>query len=69
MYFACSLPNSLVKIPFSTCEISMVRHMLIPGDIIFLQDVVQCTVLLDFNLTYARAHKASARNIHGNAPE
>ena len=27
------------------------------------------TVLLDLNFTYARAQKATARNIHGNAPE
>ena len=30
---------------------------------------VQYTVLLDLNFTYARAQKATARNIHGNAPE
>ena len=27
------------------------------------------TVPLDLNFTYARAQKATARNIHGNAPE
>ena len=27
------------------------------------------TVLLDLNFTYARVQKATARNIHGNAPE
>ena len=27
------------------------------------------TVPLDLNFTYARVQKATARNIHGNAPE
>ena len=27
------------------------------------------TVPLDLNFTYARAQKATARNIHGNAPK
>ena len=27
------------------------------------------TVPLDLNFTHARAQKATARNIHGNAPE
>ena len=27
------------------------------------------TVLLDLNFTYARVQKATARSIHGNAPE
>ena len=27
------------------------------------------TVLLDLSFIYARVHKATARNIHGNAPE
>ena len=30
---------------------------------------VKLTVPLDLNFTYARAQKATARNIHGNAPE
>ena len=31
--------------------------------------VCSYTVPLDLNFTYARAQKATARNIHGNAPE
>ena len=31
--------------------------------------IIEPTVLLDLNFTYARAQKATARNIHGNAPE
>ena len=30
---------------------------------------VSYTVPLDLNFTYARVQKATARNIHGNAPE
>ena len=29
----------------------------------------RCTVPLDLNFTYARVQKATARNIHCNAPE
>ena len=35
----------------------------------FLCASVLTTVPLDLNFTYARAQKATARNIHGNAPE
>ena len=31
--------------------------------------ILQYTVPLDLNFTYARAQKATARNIHGNALE
>ena len=32
-------------------------------------DIHIYTVPLDLNFTYARTQKATARNIHGNAPE
>ena len=31
--------------------------------------LIEYTVPLDLNFTYARVQKATARNIHGNAPE
>ena len=37
--------------------------------IIFFKTIAWYTVPLDLNFTYARAQKATARNIHGNARE
>ena len=39
------------------------------GQHLYTEGIVACTVPLDLNFTYACAQKATARNIHGNAPE
>ena len=38
-------------------------------DVINVLNVLFCTVPLDLNFAHARVQKATAHNIHGNAPE
>ena len=58
--------DTLVCVDPFTCECSLQKYYS-KNNSCFTK--IFCTVPLDLNFIYAHAHKATARNVHGNAPE